>query len=128
MHRGSDCTSSLENLGVGKPSALIDSVVINSNPGHPAPPEGRLSEPNHADLLFALERSTTSRRFTISVKWKAELGMAPLEVHYNVGANPQPKLTRRIVVQLASTLTSSTGARKSEPVRASARKFPLLLT
>ena len=34
------------------------------------------------------------------LRWRAELGMAPLEIRHSIGASPPPQLLRSLVVQM----------------------------
>ena len=61
------------------------------------------------DELSCVLDNCSSRRFAIRVKWRAELGMAPLEIRYTFGANPPPNLVRTLVVQMPAAGSKGTG-------------------
>ena len=49
-------------------------------------------------------RGCTTRRFSILIKWRAELEMVPLDIHYQFGpCSPSELLLSRLVVQLCGS-------------------------
>lgn len=99
---------------------LIEKVVLNPAPGF-EPREGAdciVHAPNHNQLGYAFS-SPTSRRFQIQIHWRADLGMVPLEIKYNLGsASNNTSLKRRIVIQLPHMLLNMKKERRaSEPNR-----------
>ena len=116
---GKDAPGAVAAMAAQGFCGCVESVAISPNPGHPPPAAGVFDNPGllgggGGRGLSCVLDGCTSRRFTIVVKWKAELGMAPIEIKYAFGPSPPPQLVRRLVVQLPAGVTTNSGAKKRD--------------